>query len=364
MGLLVFAFLSFVIYSNEASAINITTQKFQFSRYLSDGSLAWSPDKYYNDLSSNYYGLDAYRIYWNPVSVTGNTSALHFETNIVFQQIGSLTGGYSLSNLTSFSVNSCNFNIVNQSVSTALTNWTSREGNSTLYNTTLTVYGDVTLNGLTNGQNTQIICIVGTAGKFYNFTGNSSHLPFIYFEQNPTNVLFSTNMDSSLLQTQIQQNSTIIQQNINTYDMVNDRFDLMSQQNINTYNMEEEKLNDIKDSIDNQSAKDKAEIQNASNNSQSSANSSGAQSQAQGQTLLQLISGFITAVSSPAGGNCRINMDLSGYAGGTNNTLDLCHLSPPAGITAVLSILLIVFVIRAVIKVVQAMIGLYREFQS
>lgn len=230
---------------NSASALSLTTQKFQLSRTLSNGSLAWSPDKYYNTVSEDYKAIDAYRIYWNPITPNGNTASLHFETNIVFFQPSSALAYYgSFSNLDSFGVNSCNFPIANNSVSTALTYWDSNG----VKNITLTIYGDLSLTGLTSGTSTQIICIVGTSGNF--FTNNTtSNFMSIYFEQNPTSILFSNNMDSSLLQTQIQQNSTIIQQNINTYDMVNDRFDLMSQQNINTYNMQESKFNQLNQSI-------------------------------------------------------------------------------------------------------------------
>lgn len=108
----------------------------------------------------------------------------------------------------------------------------------------------------------------------------------------------------------------------------------------------------------------KDDIQDASDEAESQANTSGAQSQAQGQTLISIISGFISAITDPTGGSCVIDVDLSLYQGGTHNLVDLCHLNPPSGITTVLSILLIVFVIRAVVHVIQAMIALYREYQS
>lgn len=129
-------------------------------------------------------------------------------------------------------------------------------------------------------------------------------------------------------------------------------------------NQNHEDLQAIKDAIENQSESEREQIQEASDDAEDEANDSGADSEAQGQTLVQIISGFISAISNPNGGSCIIDVDLSLYHGGTHNMVDLCHLDPPSGVTTVLSIILIVFVIRACVAVVQAMLALYREFQS
>lgn len=78
-------------------------------------------------------------------------------------------------------------------------------------------------------------------------------------------------------------------------------------------------------------------------------------------SILSLLGDVITAITSPTAGNCIIPFDISNYAGGTSTNVDLCHLSPPAGITNVLNIIFVVFVIFIAVSAVKAIFALYKE---
>lgn len=78
-------------------------------------------------------------------------------------------------------------------------------------------------------------------------------------------------------------------------------------------------------------------------------------------SIIGLFSSLLTALSSPTAGNCVIPFDLTNYSGGTLNNVDLCHLSPPSGITNVLNIVFISFVIFMAISAVKLIFKLYSE---
>lgn len=121
---------------------------------------------------------------------------------------------------------------------------------------------------------------------------------------------------------------------------------------------------DIENAIDNALESEKDQYEQQQEDVEDSINSSTTQAETQGTTLLGVLTGLITALTNPVGGNCTIDVDLSLYHGGTHNYVDLCHLSPPSGVSAILSIILIVVVVMGTIHIIKAMIGLYREFSE
>ena len=78
-------------------------------------------------------------------------------------------------------------------------------------------------------------------------------------------------------------------------------------------------------------------------------------------SILTLLGQVLTAITNPTAGNCIIPFDISNYAGGTSTNVDLCHLSPPAGITTVLNIIFVGFVILMAISAVKTIFRLYKE---
>lgn len=77
--------------------------------------------------------------------------------------------------------------------------------------------------------------------------------------------------------------------------------------------------------------------------------------------LLSIISGFITAVSSPQISTCILPVDLRNYTGASFYEVDLCHLSPPSGITNVLNVIFLFFVLALAVSAVRIAISLFNE---
>lgn len=77
--------------------------------------------------------------------------------------------------------------------------------------------------------------------------------------------------------------------------------------------------------------------------------------------LLSIITGFVNAISSPVGSTCILPIDLRNYRGAALYDVDLCHLSPPAGITNVLNVAFLFFVLALAVSAVRMIIQLYNE---
>lgn len=132
---------------------------------------------------------------------------------------------------------------------------------------------------------------------------------------------------------------------------------------INSQDDTTDSVNNLNNTIVQQQQAENNAMNNSQNSADSSAESSGAQAEAQGTTLLQILQGFASAIATPSTGSCVINMDLSGYGAG-NYPMDLCQLSPPPAITGLLSVVVVGFVIKAVLSTIEAMLALYKEYQS
>lgn len=168
------------------------------------------------------------KFFYNPITVGGNYASIHFETNVVWRKNIIFDDRYiTWSNLSDQHIQFCyvgstQVNIENQSLSYAQTSW-----NSGL-NNTLTIYGDVTLSGLTNGAtNQEIFCTWGSSDTTLPFF--DSEVPnqtYLYVEQNPSSIVFSTNLNDALLSQQIAQQEVMIQ----LQNEMNDRLDDLSSQ--------------------------------------------------------------------------------------------------------------------------------------
>lgn len=83
--------------------------------------------------------------------------------------------------------------------------------------------------------------------------------------------------------------------------------------------------------------------------------------ESQTTNLLNIIIGFVNAISSPVGSTCILPIDLRNYRGAALYDVDLCHLSPPAGITNVLNVAFLFFVLALAVSAVRMIIQLYNE---
>lgn len=285
-----------------ALAVALDTANFRYSfKSTYNGSYGWSDFYGYGTPESNYFSLPGYgairqlRIGFANTTFTGNSASLHFETNIVKScpagWLPSTCGQWvnlDYIDIPVFAITGVgNVTILSKNVNYAVTPWTS--GN--WQNSTLTVYGDVTVSGLPMNSTYGLALIVGSENyAFLDNTSNANNIR-VYVEQNPTQINFSTNTNDALAQTQINQNSQIIQQN---------------------------------QQIINQDNQDRSDIQSASDSADSNADAAQSQNQNATSNLLNLMGSFIEALQTPAT-NCRVPADLGNLDLGT---IDFCTGKP------------------------------------
>lgn len=215
LALLGFAFVS-LVNSKNVNAATLSTSSFDLNyNNTYAGTYYWKNNILYgynNGVTLGNNGAGVRRYQWNTPSLTpsGNSAVIHFETNIVASSTTSYPTPGQFVNLDRIAIGSCamggrTLTIKASSIATAITNWTSN-GYS---NVTLTIYGDVALDNLpTSGS---LVCSIGSSD--YQFYTNYGITDTIYFEQNPMIIEYSSNINDLLLQTQINQNNTIINQN-------------------------------------------------------------------------------------------------------------------------------------------------------
>lgn len=221
-------FLGFFIFSRNVSASSLGTSSFDLRyRPNSGSSYVWRNNILYGN--NNPTVIDAsgsiiqYQFNTSSVQAGGNYATIHFETNIVSTR--PVVGSYNFEpwvNLAQQNIIVCNASprgptIIQKNLSYATTPWQ----NSSLYhNNTLTFYGDVVMGEFTPNTNYSFICMIGSSDySFYNYTAGSTQ---IWFEQNPMSIEWTNDRSNALMQTQINQNNTIIQQNQATYDYLTD----------------------------------------------------------------------------------------------------------------------------------------------
>lgn len=203
--------------TSNVSAVSLSTNTLDLNYKTNNGDYQWRAGLLYgrNYGTSIVYGGARY-YQWNTPTITfgGSSAAIHFETNLVIStdDIQYVFGYWT--NLQELQVTSCNISgsyraPVAQSISTAITEWTQDINGTTYYNATLTVYGDVAIDNIPSGNTGTITCNVGNTNYAF-YTNNTDNPDLLYFEQNPMTVQWSNNINDVLLQTQINQNNTII----------------------------------------------------------------------------------------------------------------------------------------------------------
>lgn len=226
LALLGFVFVS-LANSKSVNAASLSTASLDlYYNDYSGGNYTWKNGMLYgynNGVTLGNNGAGVLRYQWNTPSLTAqaNAAVIHFETNIVSSStVNGPVGDWV--NLPYMQITACamggrSLTIKAQSISTAITDW---ESNG-YHNSTLTVYGDVALENLPGSG--ILVCAIGSSQ--YQFYTNYGIRDTIYFEQNPMTIEWSNNINDLLLQTQINQNNTIINQNeqiINGQNETND----------------------------------------------------------------------------------------------------------------------------------------------
>lgn len=228
------------IFSLPANAADLSTAYFDLNyRSVYGGDFLWKNSILYGYANRTpVYSFRSYQFTTSPITPTGNYATIHFETNIVGN---SFSRNYiNFVNRNQWSILVCSSTVGGtktiqaSNVNTSVTDWEDSNG----YNTTLTVYGDVALSGLTSDSQ-RITCMVGSS-DYELFVANMYNSANIYFEQNPMSILYTSNASDILLQTQINQNQIMIEGIGQTTDAVNNA----SQNLQNTINAQSQQQQD------------------------------------------------------------------------------------------------------------------------
>ena len=171
-----------------------------------------------------------YRINTGTVVANANNGVIHFETNIVASSTDQRTYNvwYHLDyqNIITCAASVSGITVASKNLSYAVTNWTSQSGQTTLYNSTLTYYGDVVLKGFTSGQQVYFTCAVGSDNYSFYYGGWHDFITNrIYFEQNPMSINWTNNETDTLINIQINQDNEYYQSNYGAVDNINNQTD-------------------------------------------------------------------------------------------------------------------------------------------
>lgn len=245
---------------SSVSAVSVGPSKFGlYYRDTPSGDFQWNLDLY----AGQNYSVQGFRVMdvrveWSQIAFTGNHASLTSEINVVAINPTSPctypdeSGSYPQCMAYWFQfqyqrVHQCavvgvgNVTIAQQNWNYAITNWTASDGS---YRSTMTMYIDVTLSGLPQGSSGKIACLVGGLPDYMSFgASRGSTAVRWYVEKAPAIINFSNNIDDALLQTQIQQNSTIINQNsqiIQGQQAQTDAINAQTQAQNNQYNQEKQ----------------------------------------------------------------------------------------------------------------------------
>lgn len=182
-------------------------------------------------------------------------------------------------------------------------------------------------------------------------TSNPNRMPpQIYFEKTDTAVTINgtSSVSDSLLQAQIDQNSTMINQNQTIIENQQATTDAINEQN--------ERDQEDRDNLE-QQAQD----------GQDAAEDAGAEAEAQGQSFIQIISSFINGLANLSASDCMIDVDLTLYQGGSHNSVNICSgkNSSVANILNIIGgVVISVVILRMSISVIHAIQSLYKEYQQ
>lgn len=78
-------------------------------------------------------------------------------------------------------------------------------------------------------------------------------------------------------------------------------------------------------------------------------------------SILAIIDNFVFAITHPTVSTCILPIDLRNYTGASFYEVDLCHLSPPSGITTVLNVIFIFFVLGLAYSAIRSVVQMYKE---
>lgn len=78
-------------------------------------------------------------------------------------------------------------------------------------------------------------------------------------------------------------------------------------------------------------------------------------------SILSVISDFVSAVATPVISTCILPIHLENFHGFGFYEVDLCYLSPPSGVTTVLNVIFIFFVLGLAYSAVRSTVNMYKE---
>lgn len=118
-------------------------------------------------------------------------------------------------------------------------------------------------------------------------------------------------------------------------------------------------INENIESMQEQDEEDRENIEQQASDNQDQADDAGDEADQTGQTLMQAFGSLITALTSIQETNCKLP-NMSVYSLNLNN-IDLCAVSLPSGIAALMSIGMVLIIVPLGINLVKRMINLYKE---
>lgn len=227
----IFGLLSGVFLNvNNTYAANFSTSALRlYRRPVSSSSYSWTSDLAYNNLIYNTWSAKQYEFRSPSFIPTGNYATLHFETNLVYYEYTAYQNPWVNLNTIGVwcSASTGGVSVKSSIINTAVTHW---YGDNNKNNTTLTVYGDVALQGFSSGSSTTLTCGVGSSDYAFLQVSPESlgTTNYFYFEQNPATIEFTNNLSDTLLQQQVSQNNTVINQNQTIIDQNKQTYDYLT----------------------------------------------------------------------------------------------------------------------------------------
>ncbi len=215
--LALFATIFSFLLTENVSAVSLSTASFDLRTNVT-GAYSWKNNILYGESNGVVFpfntGITTYQFNTTPVNITGNYATIDFYTNLVATQ-------YSGSNWVNLNLMGAGFTCVapnvqssveRKSYETFVTPWTSLGSPRA----TLTVHGTVVLKLSASSGSSTITCAWGNSNyQFYRQSISNALDVKVYFESggNTVDVTFTSNVDDALLQAQIQNQNTMINQN-------------------------------------------------------------------------------------------------------------------------------------------------------
>lgn len=286
---LLFVPLFLSLKSTDASAASLGTSSFDLYYSSIGESYQWRNNITYGNSSPTVIdsggGVQRYQFNTTSIQAGGNYASLHFETNIVSSSYRNLSSYNPWVNLQQQNILTCSasgISVVTKNLSYVTTYWTNSDG----ANNTLTFYGDLTLSGFNQNQSYTLVCAIGSAS--YSFISSGA----VWFEQNPMSITWFNDESIAILQTQTNQNNTMIEQNTTIINQNQEFYD-------HEYQAE-----------DNISGQTQSDISDATNS--------------QTTTIIGTIQSFASALGTVQTGSCTMTLPFPSFIGG-DQTVNPCN---------------------------------------